>query len=230
VPVDAELVSHQPDDVDDQEMLARMKVVIEEAERLKASKNPKLQGQGYCLMGSALSKMGKRTEGLREYAKGLQLLYPGIETQEIRDLIDSHPAFQQPDSAGAPNPIMAERYFGEGSHLFWKAMSNPKADSAMQDFKDAEAQFQQAIRHFDKDARYQYYLGFAQLKQKKRAFAIHAFEQGARLEASAVQSNPFATREINQSLERIQGNMRELLNHYRYRPATEPETPKKDAE
>ena len=87
----------------------------------------------------------------------------------------------------------------------------------------------QAIKFYDKDARYQYYLGFALLQQKsrdKRDSAIFAFEKGAQLEANAVQSNPFATREINQSLERIQGELRELLNQYRYRPATEPETKK----
>jgi hypothetical protein len=182
-------------------------------------------------MGSALSKLGKRTEGLREYAKGLQLLYPGIETTEMKELIDSHPAFQQPDASDAPNPIMAERHFGEGVHLFWKGMSNPRAATAQQDFKDAEHQFAQAIRFYGKDARYQYFLGFAMFQQKTRAkrdSAIFAFEKGAQLEATSVQANPFATREINQSLERIQGDMRELLNFYRFRPATEPETKKSE--
>ncbi len=219
----------QPGDAED----ARLKEVIEEAEKLKASKNPKLQGQGYCLMGSALSKLGKRTEGLKEYAKGLELLYPGIETKEINELIEAHPAFFQPDSTGVANPIMAERHFGEGSHLFWKAMLNPTAKTALQDFKEAEAQFLQAIKYYDKDARYQYYLGFAQLQQKsrnKRDSALFAFEKGARMEAAAVQSNPFAAREINQSLERVQGEMREMLNQYRYRPSTEPETKKSETD
>jgi hypothetical protein len=38
-----------------------------------------------------------------------------------------------------------------------------------------------------------------------------------------VLTNPYATREVNQSLERIQGELRQLLNYYRYRPSTEPE-------
>jgi len=231
----ASAVISQPagDDVEDKETLARLKEVMDEAEKLKASKNAKLQGQGHCLMGSALSKLGKRTEGLKEYAKGLQLLYPGIESAEINELIASHPAFQQPDSSGVPNPIMAERHFGEGVHLYWKGASNPKSATAAQDFKDAEGQFFQAIKYYDKDARYQYFLGMAQIQQKtkaKRDAAIFAFEQGARIEARTVQSNPFATREINQSLERVQGEMRQLINLYRYRPSTEPETTKKDVE
>ena len=153
--------------------------------------------------------------------------FAGIETKEIYDLIDSHPAFQQLDSSGVANPIVTERCEGVAS---FESGDDP---SPTRRKIGAEGQFLQAIRLYDKDARYQYYLGFAMLQQKnrdKRAAALIAFEQGARLEAAAVQSNPFAIREINQSLERVQGEMRQLLNEYRYRPATEPETKKLETE
>ena len=103
-------------------------------------------------------------------------------------------------------------------HLYWS-----------QKYVEAEAQFRQSVKYYDKDARYQYFLGFSLLHQRtrqKRDAAIFAFETGARLEAKAVLTNPSATREVNQSLERIQGELRQYLNQYRYRPSTEPETKK----
>lgn len=219
----ASLVIAQPpgdDDLDDAESRARLDETIKLAKELIDSKNDKLKGQGYMLLGSALSKRGKRTEGLKEYAKGLKLVYPGIETKEIDQLINDHPAFAQPDIAGTPNPVMAERHFGEGMHLYWSM-----------DYEKAEAQFKSAVRYFDRDARYQYYLGLSQLAQKtklKRDAAYYAFEVGARLEAKAVTSNPYAARDINMSLERIQGPVREVLNSFRVKaldPEAETKTP-----
>jgi hypothetical protein len=210
----AALVAQPVEEVDDKETLARVNETIKLAQELIASKNDKLRGQGHLLMGSALSKLGKRTEGLKEYAKGLKLVYPGIETKEIEELINEHPAFQQPDISGTPNPVMAECHFGEGMHLYWS-----------RDFEKAEAQFKTAVKYFDRDARYQYYLGLSQLAQKsklKRDAAYYSFEVGARLEAKSVSTNPYAARDINMSLERIQGPIRELLNSFRFK-ALDPE-------
>ena len=131
-------------------------------------------------------------------------------------LIHDHPAFQQPDVAGTPNPLMAERHFGEGIHLYWSKQ-----------YPQAEEHFRQAVKYYDKDARFQYYLGLSQLQQKtrlKRDAAIYSFEQGARLEAKLASVNPDAVREVNASLERIQGELRQHLNSYRYKAtSTEPE-------
>ncbi len=205
-----------PDETDDKETLARLNETLKLAEELIASKNDKIKGQGYLVKGSALSKLGKRTEGLKEYSKGLKLIYPGIATKEMTDLIQDHPAFLQPDVAGTPNPLMAERHFGEGIHFYWSKQ-----------YPQAEAQFRQAVKYYDKDARFQYYLGLSQLQQKtklKRDAAIYSFEQGARLEAKLASTNPDAVREVNASLERIQGELRQYLNSYRYKAmSTEPE-------
>jgi TolA-binding protein len=198
-----------PDETDDKETLSRLNETLKLAEELIASKNDKIKGQGYFVKGSALSKLGKRTEGLKEYSKGLKLIYPGIATKEMTDLIQDHPAFQQPDVAGTPNPLMAERHFGEGIHFYWSKQ-----------YPQAEAQFRQAVKYYDKDARFQYYLGLSQLQQKtklKRDAAIYSFEQGARLEAKLASTNPDAVREVNASLERIQGELRQYLNSYRYK-------------
>src|SRR5262249_8647975 len=182
------------------------------AEELIASKNEKIKGQGYLLKGSALSKLGKSTQGLKEYSKGLKLIYPGIETKEMNELIADHPAFQRPDADDTPNPVMAERHFGEGLHLYWD-----------QKYPEAEAQFTQAVKYYSKDPRFWYYRGLAQYPQKKKRAAIDSFEEGARLESKAALNNPDAVREVNASLERIQGELRQYLNEFRYRAAAEPE-------
>jgi hypothetical protein len=217
VVLSAIMAQAQPlDEVEDKETLARLNESLKLAEELIASKNPKIKGQGYLLKGSALSKLGKRTEGLKEYSQGLKLIYPGLETKEMTELIQDHPAFQQPDVSTTPNPLMAERHFGEGIHYYWS-----------KEYLQAEAQFRQAVKYYDKDARYYYYLGLAQLQQKtksKRDAAIYSFEQGALLEAKMASINPDSVREINAGLERIQGELRQYLNTFRYKAkSAEPE-------
>jgi hypothetical protein len=203
------VIGQPVEDIEDKETAARLNETLKLAEELIASKNAKIKGQGYLLKGIALSKMGRRTEGLKEYAKGLQLIDPGTKTEDMSKLIEDHPAFQQPDASNTPNEIMAERHFGEGMHHYWSKQ-----------YPQAEAQFRQSVKYYNKDARYQYYLGLAQIHQKtrlKRDAAYYSFERGARLEAKMASTNPDAVREINASLERIQGEMRQLLNDFRYK-------------
>ncbi|MSU79361.1 MAG: hypothetical protein EXS16_14885 [Gemmataceae bacterium] len=199
-----------PEELEDKETLDRLRETIKIAEELiNEAKNPKIQGQGYLLRGSARSKLGDRTAGLKDYATGLKLVYPGIPTSELTKLIEDHPAFQQPDSAKTQNPVLAERHFGEGIHYYWA-----------EKYPQAEIQFKQAVKYFERDARYQYYLGLAMLQQRtklKRDAAFFAFDKGAQLEAEAIAGNPFVVSDINQSLERIQGELRQFLNGFRYK-------------
>jgi hypothetical protein len=210
----AVIAQDQPDDP----VTARLKEAIEEANKLIASKNDKLRGEGYLALGKALTRMGQRTEGLRAYAEGLRLLHKGISGKELQQMIDEHPAFQQPDVSDTPNPVMSERHFSEGLHMYWAGQ-----------YVQAEMQFRQAVKFYNKDARYYYYLGMAQIGQKtnaKRSAGIYSFEQGARLEAQNASTNPLVVRDINASLERVQGELRQTLNSYRYKAAggtTEPE-------
>jgi hypothetical protein len=180
---------------------------LELAKDLMARPDPKVRGAGQLILGQALVKQGRRTEGLKEYARGMELLHPGLESREIGRMVEEHPAFQHPDDANKPNPLIAEKHFGKGLHLYWA-----------QKYPEAEMQFKQALDYFGQDARYAYFLGLAQLAQKgklKRDQAYFSFERGALLEA---QNRP-GIGEINMSLERIQGNLRQLLNAYRFKGA-----------
>jgi hypothetical protein len=191
---------------------ARIQESIELAKKLIQSANPKIKGQGYMILGQALSKKGKRTEGMREYVKGLELLFPGTQSKEMSTLLEEHPAFQQPD-ASRTEPALAEQFFGQGLHLYWT-----------RNYAEAEIQFKQAVQYYNQDARYQYFLGLSLLPQKgslKRDAAYHAFETGARLEAA----NRPSMGEVNASLERIQGPLRNYLNSFRQRALLAPAGP-----
>jgi hypothetical protein len=199
------VVGVQPGEKEDEEnaaVMKRLKESIDLAQELIKSKNPKIQAQGYMLLGQAYAKMGRRTEGLKEYVKGLELLAPGAPSKDLNKMIEEHPAFNQPDSLARPNPYLAEQHFGLGLHQYWARQ-----------YKAAEEQFKQAITYFDQDARYFYYRGLAEHAQKKRDRAIYSFEQGARLEAA----NRPTVSEINASLERVQGDLRVYLNTFRQR-------------
>jgi hypothetical protein len=158
---------------------------------------------GHMFQGQGLVKQGKRTEGLKEYTRGVALLHPGIESKEIVRMVDEHPAFQHPDTGDRPNPLLAEKHFGQGQHLYWAKK-----------YPEAEVQFKLAMDFYGQDARYLYYLGLAQYGQKtklKRDQAFHSFDKGAQLEA---QSRP-SIAEINTSLERVQGDLRQFLKSFR---------------
>ncbi len=188
------------EDDDSPEVQARLKEAVELAGKLIESKDKKIQAQGHFLMGDALSRQGQRTEGLRQYAKGIEILIPDAQ---VSKLLDEHPAFSVPDAQQRANPLLAEKHYGVGLHLYHQRK-----------FAEAETQFRQAISYFDKDARYYYFLGLSQLEQgtkTKRDASIFAWEQASRLEAN---SRP-TSREINLTLERIQGDRRFLLNAFR---------------
>lgn len=208
------LVGVQPgvglDEEEDPIVAARLKESIQLAEELIKSDDPRVKGQGYMLLGQALAKKGRHTEGMKEYVKGLQL-YLGKggdpkalkQAKDLLSLMENHPAFQQPDVSTKANPILAEQFFGKGLHLYWS-----------RDYAGAEIQFKQAVFYYGLDARYQYYLGLSQLAQGtklKRDAAYHAFEKGGKLEAE----NRPSTIEINASLERLQGPLRDFLNTFR---------------
>jgi tetratricopeptide (TPR) repeat protein len=178
----------------------RLRESIELAKRLLTSSDPKVQGQGYLLLGRAYTRQGKRTEGLQMYVKGMQLAYPGAPTKDLTKLVEEHPAFQQAEVTGMPNAYIAEQYFGKGLHAYWSGQ-----------YGTAEEEFRRALAAYDRDARYHYYLGLAQTQQGKQEAARYQFEQGVRLEA-ANQPGPVM---VNASLERLQGDLRQRLDSYR---------------
>lgn len=204
-PLAGEFALGQPgtDDEDNPAATARLSESIKLARELIDSTNPKIKGQGYMLLGQALAKQGQRTEGIREYLKGMEMLFPGMASKDMAKLLEEHPAFQQPDAAKAPSAYLAEVQFGKGLQFYWTRQ-----------YPQAEVHFKQAAGFYSHDARYQYFLGLAQYAQKsstKRDAAVYSFEQGAKLEAA----NRPPVSEVNSSLERIQGDLRKLINTFR---------------
>ena len=191
------------DEDEDPAQKLRLKQATELATELLKSSNPKTKGEGYMILGQVYARQGKRSEGILLYVKGLELYYPGRESKELAKLVNEHPAFQQPDTMARYNPLLAERYFGQGLEAFWQRR-----------YPEAEKAFKQAVANYDQDARYQYYLGLSRYQQggkAKREAARYDFGQGARLEAA---NRPNAT-EVNASLERLQGPLRQTLDRYR---------------
>ncbi len=188
----------------DENLDPRYKEIYEQARALIGSKEAKVRGEGYLILGQLLAKMGERTLGLKVYTEGLTKIMPNVKSQNLAAMIKEHPAFGQPDAAAKSDPVKADQFFGKGLHYYWTGK-----------YADAEAQFQLAATFFAQDARYQYYLGLAQYGQKgnkqKRDAAFYAFEKAARLEAE----NRPSTHEVNTSLERLQGETRQFLNGFR---------------
>src|SRR5439155_7099377 len=105
----------QPPGGDEDEAMAakRLQESIELANQLIKSANPKTRGEGYLILGAAQARQGKKTEGLKNFAKGLELVYPGMATHDLIKMIETHPAFAQPDIALQANPLQAEKHFGK---------------------------------------------------------------------------------------------------------------------
>jgi hypothetical protein len=116
------------------------------------------------------------------------------------------PAVVAPQEAAQPNPAMAEKHFSRGLDFFWAKR-----------YSDAEGELVKAVVSYDEDARYRYFLGMARYMQgttDKRLLAGQDFEKGVQLERAR---HPSA-REVNASLERVQGSLRSLIEGYRERP------------
>jgi tetratricopeptide (TPR) repeat protein len=160
---------------------------------------------GYLILGIALTQKDQWTKGLSEYIVGLEKLYPGPAAQGLRQIFDEHPLFRIPDSARPPQPLQAEKHYAAGLTYYWNGK-----------YEQAEEEFKEAVRFFEKDARYFYYLGLSQLMQKpsKAGAATESFRLGKRLED---QGNP-DKEEVNHALERVQGEPRKVLGRLRQKP------------
>ena len=158
------------------------------------------------ILGQALAKQGQRTEGLKEFAKGLEIMFPGGSSKELALMIKEHPAFMQPTAPRRPNPFMAEQFYGKGLHDYWAGK-----------FDDAEKQFETALGYFKDDARFFYYFGLTCLQQGKRAEATEAFQKANELESKSRPSSA----QINAMLERVQGTARQAIDQAREHPQVE---------
>jgi tetratricopeptide (TPR) repeat protein len=199
------------DEKQDVENEKRLQESIKLAKEMLKSPDPKTRGEGHMILGLAYLKLNDRNKAMTEYVKGLEMYHPGAATTELFKMVQDHPAFQQVDIAAQADPQVAARYFGKGLEFFWARR-----------YPEAEKEFYLATQYNKLDARYQYYLGMALLQQKgkkKREQAENAFLAGRSLEAA---SRPDSV-QINASLERLQGDMRRVLNDYRQRPLAAPQ-------
>ena len=183
------------------------------AESLIKQPDPKAQGQGYIILGASQTRTGNASEGLSNIIKGLKLVDPQIALldpappapKQPSTYVAKAPIAAPPDVIPTSNPLAAEKLYTKGLELFWA-----------RSYVAAETQFTKAIGSFHDDARYHYYRGLSRYLQgttQKRKQAHADFLQGVQLEKT---HHPGIT-EVNASLERIQGELRTMLNGYRER-------------
>jgi hypothetical protein len=128
-------------------------------------------------------------------------LIPPNYAQGLSEIVDNHPAINLPDSLRIPDPLRAERHFGNGLRLYFNGQ-----------YANAEGEFIEAYRNNGQDARYLYFLGLSRLPQRdKTQSAMVNFEMAALLE----RQNKPSPAAINAALERVQGPLRQRLEGYR---------------
>jgi tetratricopeptide (TPR) repeat protein len=155
----------------------------------------------------ALAVKGLHTRALGVYLNGLR--EKGLLAQEhanaMNDLLSGHPALRRPESKTTPDPNEGEKRYAAGLNFFFN-----------RNYANAEKELIAAIENDNADARYYYFLGLARLAQGKRE-AYEDFDQGARLE----QLGRPDTAAVSSALERVQGQLRRVLNGIRTRPMTD---------
>jgi hypothetical protein len=154
------------------------------------------------LRAQALAIKGLHTRALHTYAEGLSKSLSPQQANGLLRLLQEHPALRRPESLRIPDPVGGEKHYAVGLTRFFA-----------EDYEQAEKELIEAIRHYNQDARYFYFLGLARWQQGKRE-AREDFDQGAWLERQGLPS----AAAVNQALERIQGPTRRLLNEARERP------------
>jgi hypothetical protein len=146
---------------------------------------------------------GQWTRALDTYALGLRdsKLLQSTSANGLLRLIHNHPRLMVPDNL-AMSPLEAERHFAAGVNFYFDG-----------NYGSAEKELAKAIANDSQDARYFYFLGLAKLALGKRD-AIEDIDQGARLER-ANRPPPAA---VSETLERVQGPVRRIINQVRTRP------------
>jgi tetratricopeptide (TPR) repeat protein len=175
----------------------RLQEALDQADRLITAGD----ARGYLLRGEALCRMGRWNEGRKALIEGVRRSLPADEATRIDFMLENHPAFQKREGVKAPDPVLAEEYYAAGLREYFDRRYVP-----------AERNFSDAVYYNDQDARYQYFLGLAQLAQPgKRDLAVENFRQAGRLEQQGKPSSAA----VSVALERVQGAPRELLNGVR---------------
>lgn len=160
------------------------------------------------VLAQALAIKGRWNAALQTYVEGIRPMLPREYGNGLMYLILNHPRLKRPDSLRIPNPMDAEKHFSAGLNFYFDG-----------DYANAEKAFLLTIENDGNDARYFYFLGLSRLAQKRRLDANADFDQGAALE----RINRPSPATVSESLERIQGPTRLLINDYRQRQELPPE-------
>jgi hypothetical protein len=125
------------------------------------------------------------------------------QVEVLQALIEGHPALKRPDSLRVPNVLEAESQYATGVRYYF-----------CRDYAESEKHLLEAIRLNGGDARYYYFLGLSRLMQGNRE-AYEDFNRGALLE----KDNRPGRAIVSQALERVQGEVRKIVNEAREKPA-----------
>jgi hypothetical protein len=151
----------------------------------------------------ALAVKGRWTAALNTFAEGLQGHLPAMYAQELLSIVRNHPRLKPPEGLAAPNPLDAEKHYSAGVNFYFA-----------RDYQSAEKEFQEAVDSDSQDARYFYFLALSRLMQGKRGDAAEDLDRGALLERAG-RPAPSA---VSEALERVQGEVRRIVNEARSRP------------
>jgi tetratricopeptide (TPR) repeat protein len=152
---------------------------------------------------------GEFTKSPSDVNEGLRLMVVVVENQGgpdtaflLQRIRYADPRLRIPDVFVEPDVVAAQRFYAIGRRHYFAG-----------NYASAEVSFQAALKE-NADARYQYFLGLAQLGQGKEEAARRSFADGARLEADG---QPRLD-EIDRALEAVQGALRRRINTYRQGP------------
>jgi tetratricopeptide (TPR) repeat protein len=151
----------------------------------------------------ALAVKGRWTVALQTYVEGVRPMLPREYGNGLLYLVVNHPRLKRPDSLRIANPMEAEKHFAAGLNFYFD-----------DDYANAEREFLLTVENDGQDARYYYFLGLSRLARNERRAALDDFNQGAMLE----RLNRPASAAVSESLERIQGPTRRIVNEFRKRP------------
>lgn len=155
------------------------------------------------VLAQALAVKGRWSQALHVYMAGIRPMLPREYFNGLVYLLNNDPRLKRPDSLRTANPLAAEKHFAAGLNFYFDG-----------DYANAEKELLLTVENDSQDARFFYFLGLSRLAQNHRRDAYADFTQAVILE----RLNRPASAAVSESLERIQGPTRLLLNGFREAP------------
>ena len=175
---------------------------IQEALKLADALIAQKEFHGYIIRADALARLGRYNDALTAYSTGVKALkvlpreYDGV----LDRILAQHPALQQPDPNLLLDPSRSLKHYAQGLESYRAGQ-----------FSRAAEQFSAAIRFWNQDARYMYYLGLSHLALGQTKVADADFKAGALLEMKGLP----LPKVITEAFERVQGEPRAAVEAIR---------------